>query len=352
MKVGLLHPRSGVGGMWAPAMDAAAMVGAAELNAGGSILGDEIELVVADCGFSVGEALEAVDTLIEVEGVGAIIGGHTSNIRDAVTRRVSGRIPYIYTPQYEGIACGPSTVAIGSTDDELMAPALAWLKTEKQAERFFFVGNDYIWGRMALDTTRRLMRKAQGADLVGQAIVPTSPVDHSEILKQIARSGAQVVIQALVGLSSVEFNRAFAAAGLDQKMLRFGLIVDETVICGIGAEASTNLFTAANYFADQQSRSNDHFLELYHDAFGDLAPPVSAGQRRILRRPARARGTGARFQQTRNGQALARRLQRPMSLPRSAIRHRFGDQPLGQWPMVYMGEANGVTIQVVAALTH
>ena len=158
MKIGLLHPRSGVGGMWAPAMDAAAMVGAAEINAVGGIMGEEIELAFGDCGFLESEALDAVDTLISVDGVDAIIGGHMSNIRDAVSRRVSGKVPYIYTPQYEGIACGPSTVAIGSVDHELMAPALQWLKTEKKADRFFFVGNDYIWPRMALTTARRLLR--------------------------------------------------------------------------------------------------------------------------------------------------------------------------------------------------
>ena len=86
----------------------------------------------------------------------------------------------------------------------------------------------------------------------------------------------RVVIQALVGQCSVDFNRAFAAAGLDEKVLRFGLIVDETIMCGIGAHSSINLFTALDYFAERRSRSNDQFLERYHDAFGENAPPFSA----------------------------------------------------------------------------
>ena len=348
MKIGLLHPRSGIAGMWAPSMDAAAVIGAAEINAAGGILGEEIELVFGDCGFSVSEALDAVDTLIEVDAVEAIMGGHPSNIRDAVSRRISSQVPYIYTPQYEGIACGSSTVAIGSTDHELMAPALQWLRAEKKAERYFFVGNDYIWPRMALTTTRRLMRE-QGTHLVGHAIVPMKISDHTELLKQIAASGAQVVIQALVGLSSVEFNRAFAAAGLDEKMLRFGLIVDETVICGIGADASTNLFTAASYFAGHHSRSNDHFLELYHDAFGELAPPVSAASVGFYEGLHVLAGL-ANDLQTRNSKALAHHLHRPMSRP--TARRMLDNKPVGQWPMAYMGQADGITLQVVAALSH
>lgn len=348
MKVGLLHARTGVTGMWGPAMEAAAMVGAAEINASGGILGEPIDLVFGDCGFSLNAALDTVDTLIEVEGVEAIIGGHASNVRDAVTRRVASRVPYIYTPQYEGVACGPSTVAIGSTDDQLLGPALHWLKTEKRAERFFFVGNDYVWPRMALGTTQRLLRR-ESLNLVGQAFVPTASMDHSRIIAQIAQSGAQVVILALVGLCAVEFNRAFAAAGLDQKMLRFGLIVDETVICGIGADASTNLFTAANYFAGHRSSYNDHFLELYHDAFGALAPPVSAASIGCYEGLHVLAGLAEEIK-TRNSLALAERVARP--LRQSYARFLLDEVRGGGQPTVYIGQADGVTLQVVTALHH
>lgn len=348
MKVGLLHPRTGIAGMWAPSMDAAALVAAAEINAAGGILGQEIELVFGDCGFSNGEALAAVNTLLEVDGAEAIIGGHPSNIRDTISDRVSHRVPYIYTPQYEGIACGPSTIAIGSVDHELMAPALHWFRNDKRAEHFFFVGNDYIWPRSALATTRQLMLQ-QGGKLVGDLLVPTHPIDYTAVLRQIARSGAQVVIQALVGQCSVEFNRAFAAAGLDEKMLRFGLIVDETVICGIGADASSNLFTAANYFSEHHSQSNDHFLELYHDAFGEYAPPVSAASVGCYEGFHVLAGL-ARDLQSRDSRRLAHHLKR--SLTRPAARHMLSGKPVGRSPGVYLGQAEGATLRVVAALAH
>ena len=49
-----------------------------------------------------------------------------------------------------------------------------------------------------------------------------------EAVARLARSGADVVVCALLGQNAVDFNRAFARAGLDSRMLRFGLIVDET----------------------------------------------------------------------------------------------------------------------------
>jgi ABC-type branched-subunit amino acid transport system substrate-binding protein len=201
---------------------------------------------------------------------------------------------------------------------------------------------------MALGSTRRLLTK-EGAQLVGQAVLPTTAYDYTDVIAQIARSGAQVVIQALVGLCSVEFNRAFAAAGLDEKMLRFGLIIDETVICGIGAEASTNLFTAANYFAGNHSHYNDHFLELYHDAFGALAPPVSAASVGYYEGLHVLAGLADEVQ-SRSSRVLARRVAEPRG--RSFARFMVDESRGEQRPTVYIGQADGVTLQVVKALTH
>ena len=344
MKVGLLHSRSGIAGIWAPAMDASAILGAGEINAAGGILGERVELVVADCGFSPDEATAAADRLVDIEGCVVIVGGHPSNLRDPVSRRIAGKVPYIYTPQYEGVDCGPSTIAIGSTDHELMDPALQWLKDVKGAERIFFVGNDYIWPHLAFRTTQSLMAR-QGSHLVGHAFLPNRAGQDFDILKTIAKSGAQVVVQALVGQCAIDFNRAFAAAGLDEKMLRFGLIVDETVMCGIGADASINLFTAAHYFAGHPSRSNDSFLERYHDAFGEWAPPVSAASMSFYEGLHVVAGLAGSIG-SRNGQDLARHLGTRMSRP--AVRTLLDDKPVGRSPSIYLGQADGVRLEVIA----
>jgi ABC-type branched-subunit amino acid transport system substrate-binding protein len=325
-------------------MDAAATLGAAEINAAGGILGEEIELVFADCGLTVREAIDAVDTLIDLDGADVVIGGHPSNLRDAVSERVAGKAPYIYTAQFEGIACGPSTVAIGSTDRELMAPALHWLSDSKRAERFFFVGNDYIWPRMAYAAARRLVGDV-GGRLVGHVFLPHRLDPDTDIFRRLAASGAHVVIQALVGQCAIDFNRAFAATGLDEKILRFGLLVDETVICGIGAEASTNLFTSAHYFAGLRSRRNDCFLERYHDAFGEWAPPVSAASVGCYEAFHVLAGLACQLG-SRRGEDLARHLDRLASRP--AASGLLRDPPVGRSPSVFLGAAEGATLRVIA----
>jgi urea transport system substrate-binding protein len=346
MKVGMLHSRRGPAGMWAPSCEAAAIVAAAEINASGGILGDEVELIFVDCGQSEREAVRAVDFLVDIDGVDALVGTHTSNIRDAVSAHLAGRVPYIYTSQNEGSRAAPSTVTIGSIDAELLAPSIQWLAETRHASRFFFVGNDYIWPRTTLRTTRGIVAD-RGSHLVGQALVPVGATDYAAVLEEIRRARPDVVISALVGSCSIEFMRAFSAAGLDEKMLRFALILDETVICGLGAENTTNLYTAAHYFANRHSAGNDHFLELYHDAFGDLAPPASAGSLgsyeglHVLANLARRAGVN-------DGLSLARYLHRPMS--RNLARGGLDRSPIGAFPKVHIAAADGVTLQVVASI--
>jgi urea transport system substrate-binding protein len=212
MRVGLLCARSGVGGIWTPSLDASAILGAAEVNAEGGVLGHEVELAFGDCGDSPAEAEAAVDALLEVDCCDAIAGAHASHLRDAISQRISNRVPYIYTPQYEGTACGLSTVAIGSTDAELLGPALHWLDQEKSAERFYFVGNDYIWPRIAAQTLRGLLRRS-GGRLLGETFLPIcANYNLADTLAAIGKSSAQVVVMALLGQCAVDFNRAFAAA--------------------------------------------------------------------------------------------------------------------------------------------
>ena len=344
MKVGLLYSQSGAAGVWAPALEATALLAAAEINDQGGVLGRPVEIAARDCGVTAPSAIDAVEDLINAEDVEVIIGGHPSNLRDAVSARISGRAPYIFTAQYEGVVCGPSSVAIGSTDNELIGPALNWLKESKRAERFFFVGNDYVWPRMAFEAARRWVHKL-GGRWMGEAFISAEQNADSDLLRRIAGCGAQIVILALVGQSSIDFNRAFATAGLAEKMLRFGLIIDETVICGIGAEASVNLHTAAHYFAGRRSGPNESFLERYHDAFGEWAPPVSAASvfyyegLQFAARLARELGTVC-------SRDLARFLDTPM--PPRTVRGMWGEKPLGRRPPVLIAAAQGASLEVVA----
>jgi urea transport system substrate-binding protein len=83
----------------------------------------------------------------------------------------------------------------------------------------------------------------------------------------------------LIGTDSITFNRAFGECGLAATTLRLAGAMDETVLLGIGADNTENLFCASGYFNCVGSRANDDFLTQYRAMFGTNAPPIgSVGQ--------------------------------------------------------------------------
>lgn len=333
--------------MWAPSCEAAVMLAAAELNAEGGVLDREIELTFADCGITENDALAAIDFLLGTSEVDAVVGAHTSSIRDTVSRRIGGLVPYIYTPQHEGGRDGVATVATGSTDPEILGPSIHWLAETKRAQRFFFVGNDYIWPRTTARTIRQLLA-ARRLNLCGELFLPIATEDYGRALDSIRKAVPDVVVIAMVGGCGAEFSRQFAAAGLDQKILRFALILDEIAICGVGAEASTNLFTAGHYFANQHSSANDAFLEAYHDGFGTYAPPASAISVGCYEGINVLAGL-ARHAGWRGGRGA----RRPWaSLSREEGRRYVDRSPFWPGGTVHIAAANGVALDIIASLSR
>jgi len=278
MKIGVLIPRSGPAGLWGPSSEYGAILAAAELNHAGGILGEPVELKIVDPGWTARGAAQSAASLVEVAGVDAVVGQHPSNIRPAVARTLAGRIPYIYSAQYEGGEDRRTTIAVGGLDRDLLMPSIPWLMEKRHAKRFFLVGNDYNWPHISLPACRQIVRAA-GGEVVGSEIVPWSMDDRQGLFDQITRAGADVVVTFLVGLEAVEFNRAFAEAGLAKRIIRLELAVDEPILHATGADSAENLYVCLHHMLSTELREAEHFLGLYHDCFGPTAPPTSSTDR-------------------------------------------------------------------------
>jgi urea transport system substrate-binding protein len=344
MKVGLLVSRHGPAGLWAPSCDSGAMLAAAELNAAGGVLGRELRIVIADSGLAEVAAESAARDLVEIEGVDAVVGMHPSDVRAAIRHGLRGRVPYVYTPQYEGGEHTPYLVTTGGTDDEVLGPAIAWLSESRHAKRFFLVGNDYIWPIRAHEIARRIVRSA-GGGVVGQSIVPFAIADFSPMIDAIRAARPDVVVIALLGSEAARFNRAFADAGLARTILRLGLGTDESVLYAIGAENTENLYVSLNYFAHMHSSANDRFLETYHDSFGETAPPVNLSCQSCYD-GVHFVANLARSLERSDGLALASSLRRPVA--RSAARRSLRT-PLGPQLHVHLALADGIEFRTVAS---
>ena len=90
LKIGILVPFTGDLSDFGPAFFDAAKLAAQEINAAGGVFGQDIELVDADTGTVEATGVESANTLIDVEGVSAIVGAASSGVTLPIAESVTG----------------------------------------------------------------------------------------------------------------------------------------------------------------------------------------------------------------------------------------------------------------------
>ncbi|MEV6486361.1 substrate-binding domain-containing protein [Streptomyces sp. NPDC051576] len=257
--VALVVPLRGPAGVFGPSCELAAQLAVEELNAAGGVLGREVRLVVVDGGAPAEQVAAEVEALVSMRAVDAVVGWHTSAVRKALVPRIAGRVPYVYTAQYEGGERTPGVFLTGETG----------------ARRWCTVGNDYVWPRVTARAARRYAREC-GGRVRGEVFVPLETYEFGPVLRRIERCEADAVLMLLVGDDAARFNRAFAAHGLHQRCLRLSTHMDENILLATGAEATEGLWAAAGYFETLATAESLDFSGRYAARFGVEAPVVGS----------------------------------------------------------------------------
>jgi ABC-type branched-subunit amino acid transport system substrate-binding protein len=239
------------------------------------VLGRPIELVVVDGGASPSAVADEVDLLITTGTVDAVTGWHISAVRQAVVPRIVDRVPYVYTPLYEGGERAPCVFLAGETPRRQLRPALAWFAQELGVRRWVVVGNDYVWPRHTAAAARRYLSEIGGV-VSDDIFVALGTEAYDDVLRRVRKAAPQGVLMLLVGADAVAFNRAFAAAGMQEMCVRFSPLMDENMVLGSGAAATRGLFAAAGFFETLVTADSLDFSARYHRRFGPLAPVLNS----------------------------------------------------------------------------
>ena len=207
--------------------------------------------------------------------VDALIGMHTSYVRQRVLSAIGGQIPFVYTPLYEGGECTPGVFAIGDTPARQLQPAIAWLAGKERPRRWALLGNDYVWPRASNRLARGYIA-ACGAEVVSEQYVPIHTTDYAAQLAAMRRAGADAVLLSLIGEDAIAFNRAFGESAMARKALRLSCAIEENELLAIGAENTERLYVASSYFAALATDANFAFKERYYSHFGERAPTLNS----------------------------------------------------------------------------
>ena len=275
-RIAVMVPMSGSAGIWGPSCISCAQLAVAEINAGNGIAGQEVEAVFLDADDGAIEGvLDTLDDMIEDESIAAIVGMHVSSVRQRLTRAVRGRIPYVYTPLYEGSEQTPGVFTIGETPREQLEPAIRRMVELCRVRRWALVGNDYVWPRVSHRHAKGAIA-ATGGEVVFEEYVPFGLEEPWELVERIAAARPDIVIVSLIGQEAVEFNRVFGEMGLDRRIVRFSTAIEENVLLATGAANTKRLYGASSYFSTLQTSRNVAFKERYRTLHRERAPVLNA----------------------------------------------------------------------------
>lgn len=275
LEVGLLLPLSGAAGLWGPSGLACAQLAVEQWNAAGGQRGREVRLTVIDASDE-SETLEShLDEGLEAGAFDAVVGMHTSSVRQRAIAAIDGRVPFVYTPLYEGGPMPPGVFAIGETPEAQLLPAIAVVSARHGLRRWSLLGNDYIWPRRSHRLAGQAIAQA-GGEVVASRFEPLGRCDIGRALDEIRRQRADAVLISLIGQDAIDFNRAFADAGLARSVVRLSCAIEENGLLGMGPNRTEGLYVASGYFASLSDERNAAFRERYWTRFGERAPALNA----------------------------------------------------------------------------
>jgi len=267
---------SGPAGIWGPSCISCAQVAVSEINEADGIGNKRLVPYFLDADDGNIDALEQeLATLISEGEIEAVVGMHLSSVRQRLKRVISGRIPYVFTPAYEGNENAFNVYAIGEKTSDQLAPAIRYLSTALKARRWALIGNEYVWPRQSHVIARSCIAEV-GGTIVFEDYVPLGFKRADRVVERIARTKPDITIVSLIGQDAVEFNRAFGARNLDRQSFRLSTAMDENVLLATGAQNTKRLFVASAYFSDLKTERNEEFKERYKASHRTFPPVLNA----------------------------------------------------------------------------
>lgn len=274
-RLALLVPMSGPAGIWGPSCIASAQTALEELNRSDGIAHLEVIPVAIDAAHESMDSLASlVDDMIADGEIDAIVGMHLSSVRQKLAKIIGCRVPYIYTPLYEGGERSPGVFAIGETPERQLAPALQVLSNSRKLRRWALIGNDYVWPRVSHHIAKKCLRELS-AEVVMEQYVPLGHENMASLIEELSASNADSVVISLVGQNSVLFNRVFGEAGLDRTIVRLSCAIEENGLLAIGHANTKRLYSSSSYFAGLNTHQNQAFKERYYQLHGSRAPMLN-----------------------------------------------------------------------------
>jgi urea transport system substrate-binding protein len=274
IKVGVISPLTGAWTVYGKAHISGFQLAVEEINAAGGVLGRQIEIVIGDSKTEPRVVVEQANRLIRQERVDFLAGTFSSAERNAAGPVVKAADKILLYPTwYEGQekkyapgVCNPNIFMFGPEPTQQVWPHMEYM-TKKYGKKFFMIGSDYAWPRVTNEVTKQKLKEL-GGEVVGEVYIPFNTPQYESALRDIRKSGANIIFHSLTGSDTVNFRQQFAAAGMQKDFVLWTVDDEEVVTSGLGPAVSANTYVSFDYFMSIDTPNNKVFLEKFKAKFG------------------------------------------------------------------------------------
>jgi urea transport system substrate-binding protein len=272
VKVGLLNSLSGTMAISEVTVRDSLKLAIEEINAGGGVLGKQIDPVQEDGASDWPTFAEKAEKLISSDKVAAVFGCWTSASRKAVKPVFEKNKALLFYPvQYEGLEQSPYIFYTGATTNQQIIPGLDYLKSQGKT-KIYLVGSDYVFPRTA-NKEIQAYAKANGMTVLGEDYAPLGSTEFGTITNKVKASKADAVFNTLNGDSNVAFFKEYKSAGLTAATMPVvSVSIAEEEVKSIGTQYLADQLTAWNYYQTTESPANTKFVAAYKAKYGADKP--------------------------------------------------------------------------------
>jgi branched-chain amino acid transport system substrate-binding protein len=235
---------------------------------GGTLGGQEIELIVADDQLQPEIGLQAAERMIERDGVQIITGIVFSNVMMAVAEPVTGQGVFLISQNagpspLAGERCQPNYFSTSWQNDQTHEAVGQYLQ-DQGIERLYVMAPNYQAGWDSIEGVKRYFR----GEIVGEVYTQVGQPDYAAELAALRAADPEAVFVFYPGGMGVNFVKQFAEAGLKGQIpLYSAFTVDETTIPAQGEDA-VGVRTASFWSSDLDNETNRRFVDGFREAYG------------------------------------------------------------------------------------
>jgi branched-chain amino acid transport system substrate-binding protein len=236
IKIGVVTPLSGTYAGIGQQVKWGLDLAAAQINAGGGVMGRKLELIYEDEEANPAVAVQKAEKLFQVNKVDFLTGTVNSGSTLAVGQLAERNNRLIATTvsfadSITTDKCSPNVFRVNARAGMQSAALADWLAQTKPNAAVFYLGPDYEMGRSTV-AAFKAATEAKGSKSVGEVFAPLDNKDYSPFFGQIRSARPAVIYTSVAGNDTVR---------LFSQMAEFGLNRNVQVVGASGTVTSQNL---------------------------------------------------------------------------------------------------------------